>query len=115
MPGGHFDVVVVDARRSGLDFYLRNEVEQVRGYSEKYPFYSELELLREEIVEMKRSGEPTVFVFKREYLDRGLAALRDAGLDCSLRETGNRKHAIVACPGPAAAQGAPGPGAAEAD
>lgn len=115
LPGGHFDVVVVDARRSGLDFYLRNEVEQVRGYSEKYPFYSELEPQREEIEEAKRSGEPTLFVFKREYLDRGLAALRGADLDCSPREIDNRQHVIVACPGPLAPQVPPGPGAAEAD
>lgn len=115
MGGGHFDVVAVDARRQGLDFYLRNEVEQVRGYREKYPFYSDLELLREEIEEASRSGEPAVFVFKRQYLDRGLAALGSAGVDCSQWQTANRQHAIVTCPGRAVARGAPGPGAAEAD
>ncbi len=91
------EVVSVDARRRALAFYLRPEMEQVRGFQPVYPFFSALETFEEEVEEARQTEETTVFVFQRDNLETGLTRLRVAGLDCAERTAGTRRHAIVAC------------------
>jgi 4-amino-4-deoxy-L-arabinose transferase len=90
------EIVAVNLRLNGLPFYGWRRFEEVTAAPTQYPFFTPLESLDQELLELRDSPIPHSFVTSVEKAEGVVARLQRAGVRCHA-PVPVAKHFVIAC------------------